>query len=121
MHKQSSHHVKHIVIPDCQVKAGVPLAHLRWAGLYIAEKRPDVVVQIGDFADMPSLSSYDVGKRSFEGRRYKRDIEAAKQAMGLLMEPIQAARGYKPRLELFLGNHEDRITRAGSFVRAKGK
>lgn len=61
---------------------------------------------------MSSLSSYDVGKKSFEGRRYKRDIEVAKQAMHLLMEPIKRVRNYEPQLHLFLGNHEDRITRA---------
>lgn len=103
---------KHVVIPDCQVKPGVPLGHLEWAGKYIAEKRPQVVIQIGDFADMPSLSSYDTGKKSFEGRRYKKDVEAAREAMRLLLKPIRKVRSYNPRLVLTLGNHEDRITRA---------
>jgi hypothetical protein len=111
----------HLIIPDTQVKAGVDLSHLPLIGEYIVETRPDVVVMIGDFADMPSLCSYDKGKRSFEGRRYKKDIEASKYAMSLLMGPLQkhnthAANGhhkqYKPRLVLTLGNHEDRITRA---------
>ena len=52
----------HAVIPDCQVKPGQDYSFLRWVGNYLAEKKPDVIVQIGDFADMPSLSSYDVGK-----------------------------------------------------------
>ncbi len=52
----------HAIIPDCQVKDGVDLSYLTWVGKYLAEKKPDVIVQIGDFADMPSLSSYDVGK-----------------------------------------------------------
>jgi excisionase family DNA binding protein len=103
---------KHLVIPDCQVKAGVPLEHLTWIGKYIADKRPDVVVQIGDFADMPSLSSYDRGKKSFEGRRYKTDIDAARRAMDLLMEPVHKVPGYRPYQLLTLGNHEDRISRA---------
>lgn len=102
---------KHCVIPDCQVKPGVPLEHLKWAGHYIAEKRPDVIVVIGDFADMSSLSSYDVGKKSAENRRYKHDIEAAHKAMELLMTPIVTAKDYHPRLVMTLGNHEDRITR----------
>lgn len=102
---------KHCVIPDVQAKPGVPLEHLTWAGKYIAEKRPDVIVQIGDFADMPSLSSYDRGKKSAENKRYKQDISAAHQAMRLLMEPIKAVPDYNPRLVLTLGNHEDRITR----------
>lgn len=103
---------KHFVIPDVQAKPGVPLKHLEWAGRYAAEKRPDVIVCIGDFADMPSLSLYDRGKKSFEGRRYKADIEAAHRAMELLMRPIVECEGYSPELILTLGNHEHRITRA---------
>lgn len=103
---------KHCVIPDVQAKPGVPLEHLEWAGRFIAEKRPDVIVCIGDFADMPSLSSYDKGKKSFEGRRYKADIDAAHVAMDRLMAPIVKEPGYSPRLVMTLGNHEHRIVRA---------
>src|SRR5260221_12872069 len=81
--------MKHLILPDCQVKDGVPLEQLTWAGRYIVDKKPDVVVQIGDFADMESLSSYDQGKKSFEGRRYKNDIAVAHKAMGLLLQPIK--------------------------------
>ena len=103
----------HCVIPDVQAKPGVPLDHLKWAGMYIAEKRPDVIVCIGDFADMPSLSSYDKGKRSAENKRYKYDIESAHKAMELLMTPIVTAPDYHPRLVLTMGNHEHRIVRMG--------
>lgn len=99
------------VIPDCQIRPGVPLDHLGWIGNYIAEKRPDVIVNIGDWADMPSLSSYAVGKAPAEGQRYVADIEAAREGMKCLMAPIKAVRGYRPSLHLTLGNHEDRITR----------
>lgn len=102
---------RHLVIPDAQVKDGVPLEHLTWIGKYIAEKRPDVIVQIGDFADLPSLSSYDVGKKSFEGRRYKKDIEVTKKAMEMLCAPFITIPDYNPRMVLTLGNHEHRIDR----------
>lgn len=104
---------RHLIIPDVQAKPGVPLDHLTWAGNYIAEKKPEVIVCLGDFADMPSLSSYDRGTASAENRRYKADVEACHQAMEMLMEPIVKAKDYKPRLVLTLGNHEDRITRYG--------
>ena len=109
-----------MVIPDTQVKDGVPLEHLTWLGRYLVAKKPDVIVQIGDFVDMESLSSYDVGKKSFEGRRYKSDIDACHRGMDLLLAPLKefnerAARNhekrYTPRLVLTLGNHEDRISR----------
>lgn len=112
---------KHLVIADVQVKPGQDFTFLRRIGTYIVEKKPDVVICIGDFADMPSLSSYDVGKKSFEGRRYKDDINAAHAAMEALLGPLweanaKAKKGhrerYNPKLVLTLGNHEDRITRA---------
>ena len=112
---------KHLVIPDCQVKLGISLEHLLWLGQYIVDKKPDVIIQIGDFADMESLSSYDVGKKSFEGRRYLNDILSARNGMDILLKPLndfntQARKDkhkiYKPRLVLTLGNHENRITRA---------
>lgn len=113
--------MRHLIIPDCQVRPGDDTKYLERIGKYIVELKPDVVVQIGDFADMPSLSSYDVGKKSFEGRRYKADIEAANTAMERLLSPItefnkraikNKEKQYKPRRVLTLGNHEDRISRA---------
>ena len=109
------------VIPDVQVKAGQDFTFLDHVGKYLVDKKPDVIVQIGDFADMESLSSYDQGKKSFEGRRYIKDIEAAKSAMESLLAPLREAQAkakrnkekiYKPRLVLTLGNHEERIKRA---------
>ena len=111
-----------LVIPDCQVKEGVPLEHLTWAGKAIVDYKPDVVVNLGDFADMPSLSSHDIkGSKYFEGLRYKKDVEAAKEAMKLLLAPLRELQRsqkvgkhkvYKPRMVMTLGNHENRIDRA---------
>lgn len=112
---------KHLVIPDVQAKYGQDFTFLNRVGQYIVEKKPDVIVCLGDFADMESLSSYDVGKKSFEGRRYTKDIEAAEEAMVALLSPLweynsQAVRNkkkkYTPRMVLTLGNHEQRISRA---------
>lgn len=100
----------HLIIPDVQAKPGVPNEHLEWIGNYIVEKQPDNVICIGDFADMPSLSSYDKGKRSAENQRYKYDIDAAKDAMEKLMTPLVKAKFF-PRKDLTYGNHEHRIVR----------
>lgn len=113
--------MKHCIIPDTQVKPGNNLDFLEAVGNYLVAKQPEVVVQIGDFADMPSLCSYDVGTKSFEGRRYKEDILAAQMGMQRLLAPIQAYnkkakrtkhKQYLPRMVLTLGNHEQRITKA---------
>jgi hypothetical protein len=110
-----------LVLPDVQAKPGVDFSFLRRIGTYMVEKKPDIVVCLGDLADMPSLSSYDKGKKSFEGRRYKRDIEAAQFAMQAFLGPLNEynemrrknKKGeYKPRMVLTLGNHEERILRA---------
>ena len=113
--------MRHLVIPDTQVKPGEPTEHLRWAGLYAAKKKPDVIVHIGDHFDMPSLSSWDIGKKSFEGRRYMDDIEAGIAGMELFLQPIREEqqrlirnkdRRWNPRMIFTLGNHENRIERA---------
>lgn len=114
--------MKVLVIPDCQVKVGVPLDHLDWAGQYIVDKKPDIIVNMGDFADMPSLSSHDkAGSKVFEGLRYKDDVQVAREAMERLLGPLKRLQEqqkknkekvYKPRKELLLGNHENRIDRA---------
>src|SRR3990172_727081 len=112
---------KIFVIPDTQLRPGDPFELLRWAGEHVVAKKPDVIVQIGDWADMPSLSSYDKGKKAFEGRRYLADINAANQAMNVFMSPIyefndkQKANGkkqYRPRKIMTLGNHCNRINKA---------
>jgi hypothetical protein len=102
---------KHLIVPDTQVKPGVPLDHLVWAGRYIAEKQPDVVIHLGDHWDLPSLSSYDRGKKSFEGRRLKADITAGNHGMDLLTSPFRKRRN-RPRQVFIPGNHEERILRA---------
>jgi hypothetical protein len=112
---------RHLIIPDVQHRPGDDTRFLQAIGNYIIDIRPDVVLQIGDFADMPSLSSYDVGKKSFEGRRYRADVESTREAMGELLKPLhdfnrKAKAGhrerYNPRMVLTLGNHEERIIRA---------
>lgn len=112
---------KHLVLPDVQAKPGIDFTYLTKIGQYIVEKKPDTLICLGDFADMPSLSSYDVGKKSFEGKRYIKDIEASKEAMHCLLSPLaefnhkakkNKEKQYKPRMVLTLGNHENRIDRA---------
>lgn len=111
----------HLFLPDIQAKPDIDFNYLRAIGNYIVHKKPDVIVCIGDFADMESLSTYDFGLKSFEGRSYKKDIWAAREAMDALLEPLfeynktmkrTKHKRYKPRMVLTLGNHEDRINRA---------
>lgn len=106
---------KWLVIPDMQIKPGIDMTFVRCIGEYILKKRPDGVINLGDMADMESLSSYDKGKRSFEGRRYKNDVECVITAQKILWEPINRyndsvseKRRYNPRKVFLAGNHEER-------------
>ena len=120
----SAEHLKfptHFIIPDSQVKPNVDLSYLSWIGEYIVRKKPEVIVHLGDFSDLPSLSSYDKGKKSAEGKRLNYDIAATIEGMRKLLEPLYnlqqkeiAVHGkvlYKPRMVLLYGNHCNRLTR----------
>lgn len=108
----------HMVIPDVQAKPNVPHDHMEWIANYAIEKRPDVIVQIGDWADMPSLSLYDKGKKCYEGRRYIKDVEAANYSLERFERVLEEHNrahpedAYNPRKVLTRGNHENRILRA---------
>ena len=81
--------MKIAIVADTQCKPGEDLSYMSAVGKYLSDKRPDVIVHIGDNFDMPSLSSYDKGKLSFEGRRLKEDIAAGKRGLELLLEPTK--------------------------------
>lgn len=99
------------VIGDTQCKQGIDLAYLHYVGNYILEKRPDIIVHIGDHYDMASLSTYDKGQLSAEGRRVAEDIKAGDKGIEIIENYIARAKDYNPRKVVTLGNHEERIDR----------
>ena len=111
----------HLMIPDTQVKPGVPVDHLYWLGLLIVQLQPDVIIHIGDHYDFPSLSAWDRNKKSFEGRRYRKDLQAGHDALDIIEAPLiqynklQRAKKkarYLPEKHFCMGNHEHRADRA---------
>ncbi len=117
----SGEYKNHFILPDTQIKPGDPIGHIAAAANYAIEKKPDRIVMIGDWWDFPSLSSYDQGKKSFEGRTYLADVEAGNEAMNLFMDPIRKEisrlennhrRRWTPTFDFFVGNHEERQERA---------
>lgn len=112
---------KLLVIPDSHAKPGVSNDRYEWLGKYILDQRPDVIVNIGDHGDMPSLCHYDKGTKGFEGRRYKDDVAAVNDSLERLHGPIEKYNKrrrknrkalYAPDLHYCMGNHENRINRA---------
>lgn len=103
---------RHFIVPDTQVKPKVPTAHVEWAGKYIADKRPDVIVVLGDWWDMPSLSVYDsAAKKIVNGYTVTKDYRAGCDAMERFMAPWCTLKNYRPRIIFTKGNHEHRIDR----------
>ena len=100
-----------LVIADTQAKPTESLEYMLWIGKYIADVKPDVVVHIGDHYDMPSLSSYDKGKASAEGRRFVDDLNAGNKGLELLNLSMHKDPTYNPRKVFCKGNHEHRIDR----------
>lgn len=123
MSKRDSETREHLIIPDSHAKPGVDNKRFSWLGELALERQPDVIIDIGDSADMPSLCQYDVGHVRAEGRRYSNDIRAYRDAMDKFMEPIHKYNNthtkwkkklYRPELVKCRGNHEYRIARAAS-------
>ncbi len=102
----------HLIIPDPHAHWEHHNARATLVSRLIADVNPDVVVNIGDTADMPSLASYDQGKRSFNGRTYRADIDSALDFNDRLWSPLRKRKKRMPRRIFIEGNHEHRIERA---------
>jgi predicted phosphodiesterase len=110
-----------LIIGDAHAHPDHPNDRFDWLGKLILDAKPDIIVDMGDFADMPSLSSFDFGKKVYEGRRYKKDVACAIDARQRVMAPTEVynkqqakkhKERYHPRLIALGGNHDDEhITR----------
>lgn len=103
---------KFLIIPDQHSHPDFNNDRADYLANLIIDTRPDVVVNLGDAADMPSLSSYDKGKRDFHGRSYRNDINAHLDFQSRMWEPVRARKKKLPYRVVLEGNHEHRIERA---------
>jgi len=112
---------RHLLIPDTQVRPGVPTDHIDWIGQAIVDYAPDVVVHIGDHWDNPAFSMHDAkGSLIMEGARYEDDIAAGNEAFVRLGAPMfkeikrqsRNKKGWNPERHFAFGNHENRVQRA---------
>jgi hypothetical protein len=100
-----------LIIPDAHAHPEFHNKRAEWLGELIADVKPDVVVNIGDNWDMPSLSSYDRGRKSFQGRTYEADINAGLDFNDRLWRRVLRRKKKLPRRIFLEGNHEHRINR----------
>jgi len=102
----------HLVIGDPHAHPDYSNARADWLGKLILDLKPDVVVNMGDTADLASMSSFDKGKASFHGRNYQKDIEAHLDFQDRMWHPIKKAKRKLPHRVVLEGNHENRIKKA---------
>jgi hypothetical protein len=98
-----------IAIGDAHDAPTIPdKSRFRHAGKFVAEMKPDMVVQIGDFFTFDSISQFaQPGSVEFkEGPTFPEDITSAQAALTAFSEGLD---GYDCDLHVTAGNHEDRI------------
>ena len=114
--------MKHTMIPDTQIFPKSKTEHIVAAAKYIRRHKPDRIIIIGDWWDMPSLSSYDTpGDKGWEDKDVKEDVAIGWKLMKKFLSAVRSPK-YSPEIHFAVGNHEDRITRAenSAEMRAMG-
>lgn len=104
--------MKHLIIGDPHAHFQHHNRRAEWIGAYIAEVKPDVVINMGDTWDMPSLSGFDKGTRAAIGRTYRQDIDAGLDFNERLWNEVKKTKKKLPRRVILIGNHEQRINKA---------
>ena len=100
----------HLIIPDPHAHPDHHNERASWLGKLILDLKVDLVINIGDMFDMPSMNLYETGKTTW-GRDYNADIEAGLDFDDRLWHPIRRAKRKKPTSIFFEGNHEHRLKR----------
>jgi len=117
IHSPGNNGVSILVIPDSHCNPDTSNRRYEWLGNLIVERRPDVIVDLGDFGDLATLGVYDKGTKSAWGKSYKDEVEHIKAANKLVFdEPVRRYNNshskhkkakYAPRKIRLGGNHEE--------------
>ena len=111
--------MRHLWIPDTQVREGVCTDHIEALGNYILEKRFEKIICAGDWWDMPATSNFNTAYEQ-EKLRVIDDIDSGNRAMHKLWKPVveynkrqrsHKHAGYNPRTIFIHGNHEAHLAR----------
>ena len=105
--------IKALIIGDSHATPQSPNRRFEWLCNFIVEQQPDLIVSIGDMADMSTLSSYDKGTKAAWGKTSKADVASVRDAQAKLFGPTQKYNnpqgkkkkaGYHPHTIHTLGN-----------------
>ena len=102
-----------IVFTCSHTKPEVDNSRFDLLGKLIYDVRPDLVVDLGDGADMGSLSSYDTQyPKLVVAANYEKDISQYNDAQERLRHLFKKNKKKRPKWIGFEGNHENRIKKA---------
>lgn len=100
--------IKVLVIGDAHDSPHIPdKSRFEWIGSHINASKPDVVVQIGDFASIDSLNTHEANHTA-KGRK-KPTFSEDMISFNLALQALSSKLNYHPELHCTLGNHERRI------------
>jgi hypothetical protein len=100
----------HLIIGDSHAHPDYSNDRFTWLGKLIHDIKPDVVVNIGDMADMASLCAHSKALE-LEGSRYIADCNAVIDAQERLFHEVRKHKKKLPRFVWTLGNHDIRADR----------
>jgi predicted phosphodiesterase len=110
-----------LLISDAHVEPEQDLTRFEKCAKLIVDRKPDRIIQLGDFVSLSSISGWDMSKKlMMEGRRYQEDVKAGREAANLLFSEIDKLQArqrfhkqklYSPEIDWLEGNHEDRLDR----------
>jgi hypothetical protein len=84
-----------------------------WLGAFLYDLKPDMVVDLGDGADMRSLNTYDTRyPQSIVSQNYEEDINSYNDSQERLRWKFKYSKKKRPFWVGFEGNHENRIKKA---------
>lgn len=100
----------HLIIGDSHAHPDYSNERFTQLGKLINDIKPDVVINIGDLADMASLCFHSK-PIELENKRYRADCDAAHDAQERLFHEVRKHKKKLPRFVWTLGNHDIRPQR----------
>lgn len=102
-----------VVYSCCHADPSASNDRFDWLGNFIYDLKPDLVIDLGDGADMRSLNSYDTRyPQQIVTQSYEEDINSYNDSQDRLRHKFRHMRRKKPFWIGFEGNHENRIKKA---------
>lgn len=103
-------------MPDAHVTESSDLTRFQHVADIIDNERPDVIINMGDFTALNSISHWDKDKRlTMEGQRYQKEMEKCNAALNIIdhriqsiimKQRIQKTKQYQVKKYYLEGNHE---------------